>query len=55
MKKKYIIPEIQTMEIAQSLPIAASGLGIDNNAQNNIIGEVKTQGEWDIFDYGVEE
>ena len=52
MKKKYIIPEIMTMAIAQSLPIATSSLSIVNDPIDNVTGDVKMGGEWDIFDYG---
>ena len=54
MKKNYITPATAVYMTAQMLPIAAS-LPIDNTPQNGIVGDVKAQGDWEIFDYGDEE
>lgn len=50
MKKTYIQPAVSMVNIAQCMPIAASkNLDIDNNAQNNISGDVKSGDDWDIW------
>ncbi|MBP3821846.1 MAG: hypothetical protein J6I36_00300 [Bacteroidaceae bacterium] len=48
MKKTYIQPTLSVVTIAQSLPIAVS-LGVDNNKQNGIVGDVKGNDDWDIW------
>lgn len=53
MKKTYIIPQTEVMLTEQNLPIAGS-LPVDNHPQNGIVGDVKEQGDWEIFDYGDE-
>ena len=48
MKKTYIQPTLSVVTIAQSLPIAVS-LTVDNNKQNDIVGDVKGRGDdWNI-------
>ncbi len=48
MKKTYIQPTLSVVTIAQSLPIAVS-LGVDNNKQDGIVGDVKGNDDWDIW------
>ena len=53
MKKTYIIPQTEVILTEHIMPIAAS-LPVDNTPQNGIVGDVKEQGDWEIFDYGDE-
>ena len=52
MKKTYIIPQIEVVLTEQYLPIAASLPTGDT--VNDTEGDVKYNGDWDIFDYGDE-
>ena len=54
MKKTYIIPSVQTIRVAQSLPIAASEftMGIDRNSSVNaadvdVKGSTPSYNVWD--------
>lgn len=49
MKKIYQQPAIVEMSMDENKPIAASRLTINNEAQDNVSGDVKAAGDWDIW------
>ena len=51
MKKIYQQPAIAEMSMEENKPIAAS-LKIDNNPTDDLTGDVKAGGDWDIWDNG---
>lgn len=53
MKKTYIIPQIEVVLMEHYTPIAQSPLQVGDPV-NNDEGDVKYNGDWDIFDYGDE-
>lgn len=53
MKKTYIIPQIEVVRMEQYTPIAQSPLQFGETV-NDTEGDVKYQGDWEIFDYGDE-
>jgi len=46
MKKIYMQPQMAVVKIAPTTLIAES-LGVNNEAQNNVQGDVKDEGDWD--------
>ena len=60
MKKTYIIPQIEVVLMEHFTPIAQSPLQGGGNASGSGVinqgdeGDVKYNGDWDIFDYGDE-
>ena len=49
MKKTYQQPAIAEMGMDENKPIAASTITINNEAQNDVSGDVKAGGAWDIW------
>ena len=52
MKKTYIIPQTEVILTEHIMPIAASLP--KGETVNETEGDVKYQGDWEIFDYGDE-
>jgi len=50
MKKTYIAPSVDVTHIVTEQMVAAS-LNINNTPTNDVSGDVKERGDWDIFDY----
>ena len=48
MKKHYISPNTEVVFIAQTLLTSVS-MKVDNNPQNNVSGDAKERGDWDIW------
>jgi hypothetical protein len=55
MKKTYQQPAISEMSMEENKPIAVSTLRVDNEPKDNIIGDVKAGGDWDIWGNDVTE
>ena len=49
MKKTYQQPAILEMSMEENKPIAVSVLQVDNTSQDNLTGDVKANGDWDIW------
>ena len=47
MKKTYMTPALAMTVIEQSTPLLITSLSVNNDAQDNISGDVKEAGEWE--------
>lgn len=54
MKKIYLQPAISEMSMEENKPIATS-LTVVNEPKDNVVGDVKADGEWQIWNDEVTE